>query len=69
MLALTSVLSFAAATTQDGLYSESSPVTSLTAAGVPAHNSTDQLFMLVVRRCGLMAVHRVADRDCVGPKC
>ena len=48
MLALTSALVLAAAAAeQDGLYKADSPVTSLASAGVPAHNSSDQPFMLV----------------------
>ena len=36
-----------AAAEQDGLYKADSPVTSLTSSEVPAHNSSDQRFMLV----------------------
>ena len=47
MLAFTSAMSLAAAAAeQDGLYKADSPVTSLS-SGVPAHNSSDQPFMLV----------------------
>ena len=47
MLALSALSLAAAAAEQDGLYKADSPVTSLASGGVPAHNSSDQPFMLV----------------------
>ena len=46
-LSIMAVSLAAAAAEQDGLYKADSPVTSLASSDVPAHNSSDQPFMLV----------------------